>query len=66
MKHFVFIIWLKIYSSYNVFNEKDINTFDVLTFIQVSADKDKFIQTKNRQVKIYFDKCFLIYSTSTK
>ena len=47
---------VKNYSCYDVFNQKDINTFDVLTFIQVSMNKNKFIQTKNGQVRIYFDK----------
>ena len=47
---------VKNYSCYNVFNQKDINTFDVLTFIQVSMNKNKFIQTKNGQVRIYFGK----------
>ena len=47
---------VKNYSCYNVFNQKDINTFDVLTFILVSMNKNKFIQTKNGQVRIYFDK----------
>ena len=47
---------VKNYSCYDVFNQKDINTFDVLTFIQVSMNKNTFIQTKNGQVRIYFDK----------
>ena len=29
------MIWLKHYSCHNVFNKKNINTFDVLTFIQL-------------------------------
>ena len=35
------MIWLKNYSCHNVFNQKDIITFDVLTFIQVRTDKNK-------------------------
>ena len=33
-----FLIW---YSCHNVFNKKNINTFDVLIFIQVRTDKNK-------------------------
>ena len=32
------MIW---YLCHNVFNKKSINTFDVLTFIQVRTDKNK-------------------------
>ena len=38
---------LKNYSCYYVFNRENTNTFNVLTFIQVRADKYKFMQTKN-------------------
>ena len=34
----LFMIW---YSCDNVFNKKNINTFDVLTFIQICTDKNK-------------------------
>ena len=33
---------VKNYSCDNVFNEKIINTFDVLKFIQMRTDKNKF------------------------
>ena len=40
---------------YNIFNQKNINTFNVLIFIQVLTDKKKFTQMKNGQrVRIYF------------
>ena len=42
------MIPLKNYSCHNFFNQKDINTFDVLTFMQVHADKNKFIQIRKR------------------
>ena len=32
------MIWLKNYSGHNVFNKKNIDTFDVLTFIQEDTD----------------------------
>ena len=32
-----------------------------LTFIQASTHKSKFMQIKNKEVRIYFGKCFLIY-----
>ena len=34
----LFMIW---YSCDNVFNKKNINTIDVLTFIQIRTDKNK-------------------------
>ena len=34
----LFMVW---YSCHNVFNKKNISTFDVLTFIQVCMDKNK-------------------------
>ena len=37
---------LKNYSCYNVFNQKDMNTFIVLTFT-ARIDKNKFTQIKN-------------------
>ena len=40
---------LKNYSCYNAFNRENINTFNVLTFIQVRTDKNKVMQTKNGQ-----------------
>ena len=40
---------------YNIFKQKNINTFNVLIFIQVLTDKKKFTQIKNGQrVRIYF------------
>ena len=38
---------VKHYSYYNVFNQKDMDTFNVLTFIQVRTDKNKFMETRN-------------------
>ena len=38
---------VKNYSCYNVFNQKDMSTFNVLTFIQVRTDKNKFTQIRN-------------------
>ena len=35
---------------------KNYSCYNVLTFIQVRTDKNKFMQIKNRQVRIYFDK----------
>ena len=35
------MIRLKNYLCHNVFNQKDINTFDILTFIHVRTDKSK-------------------------
>ena len=46
------MIWLKNYSCHNVFNQKDIITFDVLTFIQVRTDKNK---NKKRQAQVRKD-----------
>ena len=40
---------LKNYLCYNAFNQENINTFNVLTFIQVRTDKNKVMQTKNGQ-----------------
>ena len=40
---------LKNYLCYNAFNQENINTFNVLTFIQVRTDKNKVVQTKNGQ-----------------
>ena len=37
---------------------KNYSCYDVLTFIQACAHKNKFIQIKNVEVRIYFDKCF--------
>ena len=34
----VLMIRLKNYSRHNVFNKKNVNTFDVLTFIQIRTD----------------------------
>ena len=39
----LFMIW---YSCHNVFNKKNINTFDVLAFIQVCTNKNKFLQIR--------------------
>ena len=33
---------VKNYSCHNAFNEKNINTFDVVTFIQMRTDENKF------------------------
>ena len=44
----VFVIQLKNYLCHNVFNKKNINTFDVLAFIQVHTDENKFLQTRRR------------------
>ena len=44
----VFMIQLKNYLCHNVFNKKNINTFDVLTFIQVHTDENKFLQIRRR------------------
>ena len=38
---------LKNYSCCNVFNQKGVNTFNVLTFIQVCTNKNKFTQIRN-------------------
>ena len=38
---------LKNYSCYNVFNQMGMNTFNVLTFIQVCTNKNKFTQIRN-------------------
>ena len=46
------MIRLKNYSCHNVFNQKDINTFDNLTFIQVRTDKSK---DKNECVQVRKD-----------
>ena len=35
------------YSCCNVFNQKDMNTFKVLTFMQVCTNKNKFMQIRN-------------------
>ena len=40
---------LKNYSCYNAFNRENINTFNVLTFIQVRTDNNKFMHIKNGQ-----------------
>ena len=37
---------VKNYSCHNVFNEKNVNTFDVLTSIQMRAYENKFWQVK--------------------
>ena len=50
---------LKNNSCYNVFNQKGMNTFNVLTFIQARTDKNKFMQIKNGKVRIYFHKWFM-------
>ena len=44
----VFMIRLKNYLCHNIFNKKNINTFDVLTFIQVRMDENKFLQIRKR------------------
>ena len=38
---------LKIYSCCNVFSREDVNTFNVLTFIQACTDKNKSPQIRN-------------------
>ena len=38
---------VKNYSCYNVFDQKDMNTFNVLTFIQVRTDENKFTEIRN-------------------
>ena len=38
---------LKIYSCCNLFSREDINTFNVLTFVQACSDKNKFPQIRN-------------------
>ena len=38
----------KIIHTIMFFNQKDINTFDVLTFIRVGMDKHKFIHIRRR------------------
>ena len=38
---------LKNCSCYNVFNQKGMNTFNVLTFIQVCTNNNKFTQIRN-------------------
>ena len=44
---------VKNYSSHNVFNKKNTNTFDVLTFIQMRTNENKFRQIKRSlQVEI--------------
>ena len=44
---------VKNYSCHNVFNKKNTNTFDVLTFIQMRTDENKFWQIKRSlQVEI--------------
>ena len=44
---------VKNYSCRNVFNKKNTNTFDVLTFIQMRTDENKFWQIKRSlQVEI--------------
>ena len=44
---------VKNYSCHNVFNKKNTNTFDVLTFIQMRTDENKFCQIKRSlQVEI--------------
>ena len=40
---------LENYSCYNAFNQENIDTFSVLTFIQVRTDKNKFVQIENGQ-----------------
>ena len=44
----MFMIRLKHYSCHNVFNKKNINTFDVLTFIQLRTvlTDEKFTKMK--------------------
>ena len=34
--------WVKNYSCHNAFNKKNINAFDVLTFMQMHTDENKF------------------------
>ena len=38
---------LKNYSCYNVFNQKGMNTFNVLRFVLVCTNKNKFTQIRN-------------------
>ena len=40
---------LENYSCCNAFNQENIDTFSVLTFIQVRTDKNKFVQIENGQ-----------------
>ena len=46
-KTFGIYVSIKNYSCYNVFNREDMHTFNVLTFIQVRTDKNKFTQIRN-------------------
>ena len=43
-----FMMQLKNQSCHNVFNKDNIITFDVLTFIQVHTDENKFLKTRKR------------------
>ena len=61
-KALVFMISIKNYSCHSVFNKKNISTFDVLTFMQMCSDGNKFWQIINTsgngcvQVRKVFDK----------
>ena len=61
-KALVFMNLIKNYSCHSVFNKKNISTFDVLTFIQMCSDENKFWQIINTsgngcvQVRKVFDK----------
>ena len=47
IKHIVFMIQSKIIHVTLFLTKRNINTFDVLIFIQMRADKNKFWQIKN-------------------
>ena len=47
IKHIVFMIQSKIIHVTVFLTKRNINTFDVLIFIQMRADKNKFWQIKN-------------------
>ena len=44
---------LKNYSCYNVFNQEDMNTFNVMTFIQVRTDKTQIRNTDTFSVLMF-------------
>ena len=46
-KTFDIHVFVKTYSCYNIFNQRDMNTFNILTFMQVRTDKNKFMQIRN-------------------
>ena len=46
-KTFRIHVLVKNYSCYNVFDQKNVNTFNVLTLIQVPTDENKFTEIRN-------------------